>query len=61
MLGFGELFAHEIAFRLGWGGTRVWPPVFSSEVGKSSEKSGQGFRKGTRAGIGMEDWDGVDG
>lgn len=23
MLGFGELFAHEIAFRLGWGGTRV--------------------------------------
>ncbi|KAI5799213.1 outer membrane protein TOM13-domain-containing protein [Peziza echinospora] len=25
MLGFGELFAHEIAFRLGWGGTRVFP------------------------------------
>lgn len=23
MLGFGELFAHEIAFRWGWGGTRV--------------------------------------
>jgi len=23
MLGFGELFAHEIAFRLGWSGTRV--------------------------------------
>jgi hypothetical protein len=23
MLGFGELFAHEIAFRLGWGGTKV--------------------------------------
>lgn len=23
MLGFGELFAHEAAFRLGWGGTRV--------------------------------------
>jgi YidC/Oxa1 family membrane protein insertase len=23
MLGFGELFAHEVAFRLGWGGTRV--------------------------------------
>ncbi|KAI0891269.1 TOM13-domain-containing protein [Annulohypoxylon nitens] len=25
MLGFGELFAHEAAFRLGWGGTRVFP------------------------------------
>ena len=23
MLGFGELLAHEAAFRLGWGGTRV--------------------------------------
>lgn len=23
MLGFGELFAHEIAFRWGWGSTRV--------------------------------------
>lgn len=29
MLGFGELFAHEAAFRLGWGGTKVrgyWAP-----------------------------------
>ncbi|KAJ2905314.1 hypothetical protein MKZ38_005827 [Zalerion maritima] len=25
MLGFGELFAHEAAFRMGWGGTRVFP------------------------------------
>ncbi len=24
MLGFGELFAHEAAFRLGWGGTKVY-------------------------------------
>ena len=24
MLGFGELFAHEAAFRLGWSGTKVW-------------------------------------
>ena len=23
MLGFGELFAHEVAFRLGWSGTKV--------------------------------------
>jgi len=25
MLGFGELFAHEIAFRLGWSGTKIFP------------------------------------
>ncbi|PMD60537.1 TOM13-domain-containing protein [Hyaloscypha bicolor E] len=25
MLGFGELFANEAAFRLGWGGTKVFP------------------------------------
>ncbi|KAL2263561.1 hypothetical protein VTK26DRAFT_6209 [Humicola hyalothermophila] len=25
MLGFGELFAHEAAFRLGWSNTRVFP------------------------------------
>jgi hypothetical protein len=24
MLGFGELFAHEAAFRLGWSATKVW-------------------------------------
>lgn len=24
MLGFGELFAHEAAFRLGWSNTKVW-------------------------------------
>jgi hypothetical protein len=23
MLGFGELFAHEAAWRMGWGGTKV--------------------------------------
>lgn len=28
MLGFGELFAHEAAFRLGWGGTKVWALYF---------------------------------
>ena len=30
MLGFGELFAHEAAFRLGWGGTRIFPGHRSS-------------------------------
>jgi hypothetical protein len=29
MLGFGELFAHEAAFRLGWGGTKVCGPFIS--------------------------------
>jgi YidC/Oxa1 family membrane protein insertase len=30
MLGFGELFAHEAAFRLGWGGTKV--RMFSTSI-----------------------------
>ena len=30
MLGFGELFAHEAAFRLGWGGTKVGIGLFFS-------------------------------
>jgi hypothetical protein len=32
MLGFGELFAHEAAFRLGWGGTKVGIPQFPSHL-----------------------------
>src|SRR3954451_12309908 len=31
MLGFGELLAHEAAFRLGWGGTKVWTLYFVEE------------------------------
>ncbi|CAJ2506581.1 Uu.00g007110.m01.CDS01 [Anthostomella pinea] len=31
MLGFGELFAHEAAFRLGWGGTKVRPMMVLSD------------------------------
>ncbi|KAJ6438210.1 OXA1-like protein [Purpureocillium lavendulum] len=31
MLGFGELFAHEAAFRLGWGGTKQTPPSALSQ------------------------------
>lgn len=33
MLGFGELFAHEIAFRLGWSATKVrfWALSFVAE------------------------------
>lgn len=31
MLGFGELLAHEAAFRLGWSGTKVRRQAFSFE------------------------------
>ncbi|KAG9244700.1 outer membrane protein TOM13-domain-containing protein [Calycina marina] len=37
MLGFGELFAHEAAYRLGWGGTKVFP------ASRSSHKVGMGI------------------
>jgi len=30
MLGFGELFAHEMAFRLGWSNTKIFPNWRSS-------------------------------
>ncbi|KAF2220563.1 outer membrane protein TOM13-domain-containing protein [Elsinoe ampelina] len=30
MLGFGELFANELAFRFGWGGTKIFPSHRSS-------------------------------
>lgn len=32
MLGFGELFAHEAAFRLGWGGTKVCLTTHSMRI-----------------------------
>ncbi len=32
MLGFGELLAHEAAFRLGWSGTKVRALVLSSVI-----------------------------
>ena len=39
MLGFGELFAHEAAYRLGWGGTRVRStPVTQSSLEHCSDK-----------------------
>lgn len=31
MLGFGELLAHEAAFRLGWSGTKVWQLQLDSQ------------------------------
>lgn len=37
MLGFGELFAHEAAFRLGWSGTKIFPS------GRNSRSVGPGI------------------
>lgn len=37
MLGFGEIVAHEFAFRLGWGGTRVFPMGRRHSVGPGVE------------------------
>ncbi|KAL8858575.1 MAG: hypothetical protein Q9178_004869 [Gyalolechia marmorata] len=36
MLGFGELLAHEAAFRLGWSGTKIFPS------GRTSRSVGPG-------------------
>ncbi|GAB1193069.1 outer membrane protein TOM13-domain-containing protein [Aspergillus pseudonomiae] len=36
MLGFGELFAHEAAFRLGWSGTKIFP-TYRRTVGPGVE------------------------
>ena len=47
MLGFGELFAHEAAFRLGWGGTKVRQPFTMLWKGSSS------WRKGRRHSINL--------
>jgi hypothetical protein len=38
MLGFGELFAHEAAFRLGWGGTKVCHTMQSSKLSTLTHK-----------------------
>lgn len=32
MLGFGELLAHEAAFRLGWSGTKVRTMLFGLDI-----------------------------
>ncbi|KAL8744673.1 MAG: hypothetical protein Q9190_003095 [Brigantiaea leucoxantha] len=47
MLGFGELLAHEAAFRLGWSGTKVFPSGRSSRpMGPGVEiREDQGLRR----------------
>ncbi|CZT09909.1 related to Mitochondrial import protein 1 [Rhynchosporium agropyri] len=51
MLGFGELFAHEAAFRLGWGGTKVFPGNRSKHsVGPGIEIRDDPFERKRREG-----------
>lgn len=38
MLGFGELLAHEAAFRLGWSGTKVCSYIFPTWVAKMVDR-----------------------
>ncbi|TGJ86223.1 hypothetical protein E0Z10_g2523 [Xylaria hypoxylon] len=58
MLGFGELFAHEAAFRLGWGGTKVFPASR-----RRAHAIGPGIeirdKPRTRPG-GLDNWDGLE-
>ncbi|RDL38747.1 Outer membrane protein TOM13 [Venustampulla echinocandica] len=51
MLGFGELFAHEAAFRLGWGGTKVFPNGRSAHaIGPGIEVRDNPFERRRRGG-----------
>ncbi|KAB2576688.1 Outer membrane protein MIM1/TOM13 mitochondrial [Lasiodiplodia theobromae] len=52
MLGFGELFAHEIAFRLGWSGTKVFPVHRSNtrRVGPGVQMQSDPVRRRRRSG-----------
>ncbi|KAK8187025.1 outer membrane protein Tom13 [Phyllosticta capitalensis] len=52
MLGFGELFAHEIAFRLGWSGTKIFPArrAQSRPVGPGVEAHSDPVRRRRRTG-----------
>ncbi|GLA72909.1 hypothetical protein AtubIFM55763_003803 [Aspergillus tubingensis] len=56
MLGFGELFAHEAAYRLGWSGTKVFPMHRRSRpIGPGIEvRDIPSQRRGTRA-AGLKD------
>ena len=40
MLGFGELLAHEAAFRLGWSGTKVRTIFFGLDIRLGDRKLG---------------------
>ncbi|OJD33005.1 mitochondrial import protein 1 [Diplodia corticola] len=56
MLGFGELFAHEVAFRLGWSGTKIFPTHRSStrRVGPGVQMQSDPVRRRRRSGEEMD-------
>ncbi|WEW56097.1 hypothetical protein PRK78_001532 [Emydomyces testavorans] len=56
MLGFGELFAHEAAFRLGWSNTKVFPVHRRSRPSSSGiEAPEPSHRKRSRSAFGLDD------
>lgn len=59
MLGFGELFAHEAAFRLGWGGTKVCVSDFFTDQGDcilQVVEGGPQWHSMLTFGIGVPNW-----
>ncbi|KAL1644423.1 hypothetical protein SLS58_004337 [Diplodia intermedia] len=56
MLGFGELFAHEVAFRLGWSGTKIFPTHRSNtrRVGPGVQMQSDPVRRRRRSGEEMD-------
>ncbi|PSN75413.1 outer membrane protein Tom13 [Corynespora cassiicola Philippines] len=55
MLGFGELVANEVAFRLGWGGTKIFPSHRSSRpLGPGVEMRADPVERRRRSGREME-------
>ncbi|MCJ1448160.1 MAG: hypothetical protein MMC23_008674 [Stictis urceolatum] len=56
MLGFGELFAHEAAYRLGWAQTKVFPSGRSSRpMGPGIEIRDDPIKRRRRGGGELED------
>ncbi|KAF2091135.1 TOM13-domain-containing protein [Saccharata proteae CBS 121410] len=54
MLGFGELFAHEIAYRFGWSGTKVFPSHRSRRVGPGVQMQTDPVEKRRRDGTELD-------
>ncbi|PIA91953.1 Mitochondrial import protein 1 [Cercospora beticola] len=55
MLGFGELFAHEAAFRLGWSGTKIFPSHrIGHKVGPGVEMRDDPIERRRRSGQEMD-------
>ncbi|KAF2646925.1 putative outer membrane protein Tom13 [Massarina eburnea CBS 473.64] len=56
MLGFGELVANEVAFRLGWSGTKIFPTHRSStrRVGPGVEMRADPVERRRRSGQEMD-------